>query len=199
MKQNIVVKIVFAILFGLLGFSYLLLLGGTLYEAVVFPQFPQKATLSQAIVMDSQNKPVFLFFRKANYVSITDAIWDCASVKQVDAPGNKVDHTDGVFSNANMDAFVFVQLKGSYTCQELQKMDIAGKLERMTKRPVAYESDINGSVILGEQSEAITLELCTHCTPLEARLFPLLFFFIPFPMWGIFVYGKCQQLNQDMG
>lgn len=198
MKQNIVVKLVFLILLSLLGFFYLLLLGGSIYEAVVFPQSPQKVTLSQVIAMDSQNKSAFLFFRKAQYVSITDAIWECASVKQVDAPRYRVDHTEGVFSNANTDTFVFVQINGLYTCQELQNMDVAGKLERSTKRPVEYESDTNGSVIKGEDSEAITFELCTHCTPPEARVFPLFFFLIPFAMGGIFAYGKCQQQNENI-
>ena len=107
MKQNIVGKTVLVLILGLVGILYLLLFGGSLYEAVVFPQSPQRITLAQAVEMDRQNKPEFLFFDTALYVSITDPIWECASVKQVDTPRNRDDHTDGVFSNANNDAFVW--------------------------------------------------------------------------------------------
>jgi hypothetical protein len=197
MKQNSVARFVFAIFLSLLGISYLVFLGGSIYEAIVFPPSPQKVTLAQAIVMDSENKPAFLFFRKALYISITDAIWECASVTQEDAPPNTVEHTHGVLLNANKDAYVFVEINGLYTCQDLQNMQVTGKLQRMTERPVEYQSDAHGLVIIDEDSEAITFELCTHCTPAEARIFPLFFFIVPFAMGGIFAYGKCQQLNQQ--
>lgn len=198
MKHNIAVKVLLFILVSLLGLSYFVFLGGSLYEAVVFPASPQKITLSQAMAMDSQTEPVFLFFRKAIYVSITDAIWNCASVQQVDAPAYRVDHTEGIFSNANMDAFVFVQINGLYTCQELQQMEVAGRLERFTQGPVNSETAMNGSAIIGANPKAVTFELCTHCTAVEARIFPLFFFLIPFAMGGIFAYGRCQQMNQDI-
>ena len=197
MKQNIVVKTVLVIISGLIGILYLVLLGGSTYEAVVFPQSPQKITLAQAVEMDRQNKPEFLFFDKALYVSITDAMWECASVKQVDARRNRDDHTDGVFSNANKDALVFVQIHGLYTCQELEQMEVAGKLQRFTKRPVEYKSDTNGIVVISEGSEDITFELCTRCTPSEARLYPAFFLLFPFVMWGIFEFGKRQQQKQN--
>jgi hypothetical protein len=197
MKPNIAIKIPLIILVSLLGLSYFVLLGGSIYEAIVFPASPQKVTLSQAMTIDSQNEPVFLFFRKALYVSITDAIWDCASVQQVDAPAYRVDHTEGAFSNANMDAIVLVQINGLYTCNELRHMQLAGKLERLTEGPVYSKTAMNELAIIGKNPDAITFELCTHCTPAEARIFPLLFFLIPFAMGGIYAYGKCQQMSQD--
>lgn len=197
MKANIVVKKLFVVFLILLGCSYLILLASSTYEAVVYPTSPPKMTLSQALLMESQNKPAFLFFRKPFYVSITDARWECASIKQVDEPLNRVDHTEGVFSNTSSDALVFVQLNGLHTCEQLQNTHVTGKLERFTRRPVAYESDANGSVRIGKDSEAITLELCTRCTASEARLFSIFFVLIPFPMWGLFVYGKCQRQNEN--
>jgi hypothetical protein len=193
MKQNIVLKIVLIMVAGLAAIFYLILLGGSTYEAVVFPQSPQNVTLTQAVEMELQNKPEFLFFDKALYVSITDAVWECASVKQVDAYNNIDEHTEAVFSNGNKDALVFVRIEGLYTCRELQEMEIAGKLQRFTERPVQYESDTDGTVTLDEASETITLELITHGTPSEARLYPIFFLGLPFVIWGMFVYTRCQR------
>ena len=195
MKSNIVVKTILFIILTLLGVLYLVLLGGSIYEAVVFPQSPHKVTLSKAVEMDLNNKPEFLFFEKALFVDITDASWKCASVKQVDAFRNRKDHTDGVFTNSSESALVFVQIEGLYSCQELQKMEIAGKLQKFTNRPVEYQSDTNKKVVIDENSNIITFELCTHCTPSEARFYPLYFLGFPFVMWLIFEFGKRQQQN----
>lgn len=198
MEQNIIGKVVLVLTLSLAGVLYLLILGGSIYEAIVFPQSPQRITLAHAVELDRQNESEFSFFDKALYVSITDAKWECASVKQVDTPRNRDDHTDGVFSNVNKDAFVFVQIHGLYSCQDLQEMEVAGKLQRFTKRPVEYESDTSGIVVIDESSSSITFELCTHCTPAEARFYPLWFFLFPFIMWGIFAYGKRQQQKQNL-
>lgn len=193
MRNNIFIKVVLFVVLGFFGLGYLVLLVGSIYEAVVFPQTPEKVTLDQAIELDTTNKPTFLFFGKSLYVIITDAKWECASVKQVDAVKNKNDHTDGVFTNANKSAVVFVQVHGLYSCQELQKKEVAGELQRFTRRPVEYHSDENGLITIDEKSEILTLSLCTHCTPFEASFYPVVFFLFPFIMWAIFKYGNRQQ------
>ena len=193
MRNNIFIKVVLFVVLGFFGLGYLVLLVGSIYEAVVFPQTPEKVTLDQAIELDTTNKPTFLFFGKSLYVIITDAKWECASVKQVDAVKNKNDHTDGVFTNANKSAVVFVQVHGLYSCQELQKKEVAGELQRFTRRPVEYQSDENGLITIDEKSEILTLSLCTHCTPFEASFYPVVFFLFPFIMWAIFKYGNRQQ------
>ncbi len=193
MRNNIFIKVVLFVVLGFLGLGYLVLLVGSIYEAVVFPQTPEKVTLDQAIELDTTNKPTFLFFGKSLYVIITDAKWECASVKQVDAVKNKNDHTDGVFTNANKSAVVFVQIHGLYSCQELQKKEVTGELQHFTRRPVEYQSDENGLITIDEKSEILTLSLCTHCTPFEASFYPVVFFLFPFIMWAIFKYGNRQQ------
>jgi len=193
MKNNILVKIILVVILSLLGLGYLVMFVGSVYEAIVFPQAPEKVTLEQAIELDATNKPTFLFFEKSLYVIITDAKWECASVKQVDARGTKKDHTDGVFTNASRSAVVFVQLQGLYSCQELQQKEVAGELQHFTRRPVEYQSDENGLITIDDKSEISTLSLCTHCTPFEASFYPVVFFLFPFIMWAIFKYGNRQQ------
>src|SRR5262245_11569291 len=138
MKSNIAVKALLFVMLSLPAGFYLVLLGGSIYEAVVFSQLRYRGTLAQAVEMDLNNKPGFLFFETALFVAITDASWKCASVKQVDAFQSRNDHTDGVFTDPSDSALVFVQIEGLYSCQELQSMEIAGKLQRFTNRPVEY-------------------------------------------------------------
>ncbi len=150
MKQSIVGKIILYTILGLFGFFYLILLSGSIYEAVVFPRSPQKVTLAQAVEMDLQNKPEFLFFDKARYVSITDSIWECASVKQAgfDTPYSDKRHTDAVFTDSKKSAVVFVQVNGFFSCQDLQENEISGELQRFDNRPVAYQSDTTGTTTI---------------------------------------------------
>lgn len=193
MKQNIVIKIVLIMVAGLAAVSYLIFLGGSIYEAFVFPQSPRTVTLAQAVELDLQNKPAFLFFHKPLYVAITDAVWECASVKHVDTFRNADDHTNAVFSNGNRDALVFARVQGLYTCQELQGMNVAGKMQRLSKPPVEYENDTDGIVAIDQASDAATFELVTHASAWEARLYPIFFVGLPFVLWGMFVYARCQR------
>jgi len=172
------------------------MLVGSIYEAIIFPKMPEKVTLEQAIELDATNKPSFLFFGKSLYVVITDAKWECASVKQ--KIGHKYNYfTDGVFTNSNKSAVVFVQIDGFYSCEELQKKEVAGELQHATRRPIEYESDENGKIIIDDKSEVITLSLCTQCTPSQAVFYPVFFFLFPFMMWGIFEIAKREQQKRD--
>jgi hypothetical protein len=191
MKQNIIVKLVLFVILCLAGISYLVFLAGSISEAIVFPQSPQKVTLAQAVEMDLQNKPAFLVFDKALYVSITDAIWECASVKQT---GYKVlsdrRYTDAVFSDAKKTAVVFVQVDGFHSCQDLKENEIPGVLKRLYTRPVEYQSDTNGTTVIDENSEVLIFGFCTHCTPSAAVGVTITCLLSPFIMWGIFERWK---------
>jgi hypothetical protein len=183
--------LVLFVILCLAGISYLVFLAGSIYEAIVFPQSPQKVTLAQAVEMDLQNKPAFLVFDKALYVSITDAIWECASVKQT---GYKVlsdrRYTDAVFSDAKKTAVVFVQVDGFHSCQDLKENEIPGVLKRLYTRPVEYQSDTNGTTVIDENSEVLIFGFCTHCTPSAAVGVTITCLLSPFIMWGIFERWK---------
>jgi hypothetical protein len=198
-KQSILVKILLFAVLTPMALFYLVLLVGSTYEAIVFPQFPQKVTLAQAVEMDLKNEPAFLFFEKSLYLSITDAVWECASIKQQGKLTEESDsrNTDAVFTDTKKTALVFVEVEGHYNCQELQEKEIAGELQHVTQRPVEYQSDASGLVTIDEDSEITTLSLCTHCTPSEARLYPIFFLLFPFVMWGILEFGKRQQKKQN--
>ncbi|PKO15708.1 MAG: hypothetical protein CVU39_09295 [Chloroflexi bacterium HGW-Chloroflexi-10] len=193
MKQNIVVKLVLVVALCLAGILYLIFLLGSTFEAVVFPQSPQKVTLAQAVEMDLQNKPAFLVFDQALYISITDAMWECASVKQT---GYKVlsdrRYTDAVFTDAKKTAVVFVQVNGFYSCQDLKENEISGELHRLhiDTRPVEYQSDTNGITIIDEDSQVLAYRFCTHCTPSAAGFIPIFWLLIPFIIWRLSEHWK---------
>jgi hypothetical protein len=68
MKPNSATKSVLVLFSGVAELLYLFFLGGSIYEAVVFPRAPQKVTLAQAVEMDLQNQPAFLVFDQTLYV-----------------------------------------------------------------------------------------------------------------------------------
>lgn len=186
-KPNIFFRILPFIILSLCGVSYLTLVIGSTYEAAVFPHSPQRVTLAQAVELYSQHKPVFLIFEKSLYVSVTDAVWECASLKQ---QGHRTlwsdkRHTDVIFTDAQETAVVFVELEGFHTCRELQGKEVAGELQSFTRRPFEYQSDTKGLVTIDKDSTVRMLSLCTHCTASEAWLYPVFFFLLPFVMWGI--------------
>jgi hypothetical protein len=192
MKQNIVVILVQVIAFGLVVFFYLFFLGGSIYEAAVFPRVPQKVTLAQAVEMDLKNKPDFLVFDKVLYVSIADAVWECASVKQSGYSTLFSDkrRTDAVFTDASKTAVVFIQVDGFYNCQQLKENEISGELQRVDGRPIEYQSDTIGTTTIGENSKILTYRFCTHCNPFYAVSLPIVFVLIPLVIWGIYEYWK---------
>jgi len=170
---------------------YPIVLVGSIYQLIVYPDQPARVTLAEAVEMDANNKPVFLFVENSLYLTVTDAAWECASVTQAGYRDKK--HTDGVFTDKNNTAIVFVQIQGYYTCQELQSMEIAGELQSFVRRPVEYQSDNHGPVTIDENSDLITLSLCTHCDRFESLFGVVFFLAFPFIMWGIFYFNKLQQ------
>lgn len=176
---------------GIIGVFYVIVLFGSIYQLSVYPEKPAEVSLAEAVEMYENNKPVFLFFERPLYLTVTDARWECASVVQAGYRNKK--HTDGVFTDGNNTAIVFVQIHGHYTCQDLQSMQIVGELQSFTRRPVHYQSDSNGLITIDHNSDVTTLSLCTHCTLTQAWFYVVFFLAFPFIMWGIFWYGKRQQ------
>jgi len=184
MKLKIAFKWFLKVGLYLAGVLYLGILTGSIYEAVVFPRSPQKVTLARAVEMDLLNEPAFLVFDQALYVSITDAAWECASVKQ---SGYKVlrerRSTDAVFSDASKTAVVFYQRDGFHSCEDLKASEIVGVLQRVYTRPVEYQSDASGRVVIGKDADALVYGFCTHCTPDGAVGIPIVGALLPFALW----------------
>lgn len=184
MKLKIAFKWVLRVGLALVGALYLGILAGSIYEAVVFPRSPQKVTLARAVEMDLQNEPAFLVFDQALYVSITDAVWECASVKQT---GYKTlrdrRSTEAVFSDASKTAVIFYQRDGFHSCEDLKANEIVGVLQRVYTRPVEYQSDAEGRVVITEDAGALVYGFCTHCTPGETAGIPIVEALLPFALW----------------
>lgn len=176
----------------LVGIVYLFFLTGSVYEAVVFPQFPQEVTLARAVELDLKNKPDFLPFDKTLYVSITDAVWECASVKQTGYKTIFSDkrRTDAVFTDAQKTAVVFIQLDGFFDCEYLKAYRPLGELQYLDSRPIIYQSDTTGKTTLDVNSDILVYRFCTHCTPSNAVLVSASFVLFPLFIWGYYQYKK---------
>lgn len=191
MQKNLFVKLVRFVVFCLIGIFYLVFLVGSLYEAVVFPQTPQKVTLAHAVNLDLHNQPAFLVFDETLYVSITDAIWECASVKQTGYQGlSDRRYTDAVFTDAQKTAVVWVQVNGFYSCEDLKAKEISGELQRNKQRPIKYQSDSTGTTLIDADSEVLTYYFCTHCTPSAAVGVTIVGLLAPFVIKAIFERWK---------
>jgi len=191
MRQNIS-KLGLRILLCLAGMITLFFLAGGIYEAVVYPRTPQKATLAQAVEMDLDDKPAFWGFDEARYVSITDAVWECASVKQSGYSSIFSDkrRTDAVFTDAEKTSVVFIQVDGFYDCEDLKGYQPLGELQRLDTRPIEYQSDTTGKTVIGEDSEVLVYWFCTHCSPSNAVWVPICLVFFPVFIWGYAKYRK---------
>jgi len=199
MKTNLVgirtiLKLIKAILLALIGISYLFFLTGSIYEAFVFPRTPQKVTLAQAVKVDLINTPDFLVFDQALYVSITDAVWQCASVRQSGYSSIFIDkrRTDAQFTDAEKTAVVFIQLRGFYDCQELKEIEILGELDQVFSRPVEFQSDPGGTTIIAEDSDVLVYWIRNR-TPLDAMLQAIFMAGFPLLVWGYYQSRKNRQ------
>ncbi len=190
-RQNTMGKFIRIIVFGLIGISYLFFLAGFIYEAVTYPRVPQRVTLAQAVEMDQKNTPDFLVFDKALYVTITDSVWQCASIKQSGYKTISSDkrRTDAVFTDKKRTAVVFIQLFGFYSCPDLKVAEISGELDQVYTRPVKFLSDTTGTTVIDHDSGMLVYRFRVF-KPLDAVL--NLIFFIGFALfvWGFVRYRR---------
>lgn len=192
MKRSFAVNLVLAILGGLIGIFYLLFLAKGIYAAVVFPREPQRVTLARAVMLDLARKPDAWIYDKALYVSITDAVWECSSVRQSGYASIFRDRrrTDAVFTDAGKSAVVFIQVNGFYSCKDLENYEPLGELQRLDERPITYQSDASGKTSIDENSGVRAYFFCIHCTPSEAILMPICSVLLPLFVWAYYKYGR---------
>ena len=166
------------------GLLYMAALAGSLYEAVTFPRTPQPVPLAVAVQRQAANRPDFWVFDRTQYVSINDAVWECASLRQSGYRSLFSDkrRTEAVFTDAHQTAVVFVGVKGFFNCQELSEMTIAGELQRLDERPIQYVSSAGPVVIQDRSQPAYRLSVRG---PGEAAAVPVMLALLPAAAWAL--------------
>lgn len=165
---------------------YLFFFVGSLYEALRFPRAPQAVTLVQAVSMARQNEPDFLVFDQTQYITITDAVWECASIRQTGYQTIFRDRrwTDAVFTDAQRTAIVFARVHGFYSCDELRAYHLMGELQPVDDgRPVQYQSDTAGMVQISAESGAIFF--FSIRSPTDATFLPIGCALLPLVVWAV--------------
>lgn len=195
-----IVKFLRRIVLSLAGIAYLFFLAGSVYEALVFPGTPAEVTLSQAVKADLTNQPDFLVFDQALYVSITDAVWDCTSLKPSGYSTIFSDkrRTDAQFTDVKKTALVYVQVNGFYNCQQLQEYKLAGELQRVASPPDTGPKNIPGTSASLE-NPALIYNFCTQCTPSNAVFISIFLIGLPIIVWLYFQSRRNRQEEVEIG
>lgn len=188
MMKNKVLKWVLRLGLCLTGTIYLLFLAASIYYAVVFPRTPQKVTLARAVAMEQNIPPASWFLNKILYISITDAVWDCSSVRQSGYKSifSNRQRTDALFTDPAATALVLMQADGHFNCQDLQHYEPVGVLQPIDARPVEYQNGANEITIIAAGSDLLIYRLCTHCTRSNALLLPITTVLFPLLVWGYY-------------
>ncbi len=126
------------------------------------------------------------------YISITDALWDCSSVRQSGCKSFFTNwlRTNALFTDPAATALVLMQADGHYNCQALQHYEPAGVLQRIDVRPVENENGANETTIIAAGPHLLIYRLCTHCTRSNALLLPITTVLFPLLAWGYDYHQK---------
>ncbi|MCA1953904.1 MAG: hypothetical protein LDL12_02020 [Anaerolinea sp.] len=138
-----------------------------------------------------QNEPDFLVFDQVQYITITDAVWECNSIRQTGYQTLFRDQrwTDAVFTDAQRTAIVFVRVHGFYNCDDLRAYRLMGELQPVDDgRPIQYLSDTAGLVQI--PAESVAVFFFSIRSPGDAAWVPIGCALLPLLAWTVVQFQK---------